>query len=148
MRGHIAALAVPLLFAVSDTVSAQERMLQRVTRVAASVPVVTAAPVVIDGEDDSVVTLQRLSHDLTERLEPIEQRFRKDERLRRAGAVVGLSAAALGALRGQPTLTFVGTHAVRLGLDRQLTTIRKRTGFVVEPSIGHRRFSVTATRIY
>jgi hypothetical protein len=119
-----------------------------VTRVAPSVPVVAAAPVVIDGEDDSVVTFQRLSHDVTERLEPIEQRFREDERLRRAGAVVGLSAAALGALRGQPTLTFVGTHALRLGLDRQLTTIRKRTGFVVEPSIGHRRFSVTATRTY
>ncbi len=148
MRSQIATLIVPLVFAVSATVSAQEQMAQRVTRVAPSVPVVAAAPVVIDGEDDSVVTFQRLSHDVTERLEPIEQRFREDERLRRAGAVVGLSAAALGALRGQPTLTFVGTHALRLGLDRQLTTIRKRTGFVVEPSIGHRRFSVTATRTY
>jgi len=123
-------------------------MTLRPTPVAPAVPVVTVAPVTIDGEDDSAVALRRMSEELSERLKPVEQRFREDERLRRAGAVVGLTAAALGALRGQPTLTFVGTHALRLGLDRQLTTIQKRTGFVVEPSIGHRSFSVTARRTF
>src|SRR5258706_9127138 len=146
MRTPAAALIVPLLF--TSSVSAQERLALRPIRMAPSVPVVTVAPVAIDGGDDSVVTLQRLSQELTERLKPIERRFREDGRLRRAGAVVGLSAAALGALRGQPTLTFVGTHALRLGLDRQLSTIQKRTGFVVEPSIGHRRVSVSVSRTF
>jgi len=148
MHSRTAGSLVAMLVAVSSTVSAQERIALRRTRIAPSPPVVSVAPVAIDGEDDSTVAIQRMSEELTERLKPIEQRFREDERLRRAGAVIGLSAAALGALRGQPTLTFVGTHAVRLGLDRQLTTIRKRTGFVVEPSIGHRSFAVTATKVY
>jgi hypothetical protein len=147
MRALAAVLTVLMLVAVGSTLSAQEPMAVRPARTAPPIRV-SVAPIAIDGDDDSTVTIQRMSEELTERLRPIEQRVREDERLRRAGAVVGLSAAALGALRGQRTLTFVGTHAVRLGLDRQLTTIRKRTGFAVEPSIGHRSFAVTATRTY
>ena len=141
-------IVVAWICAVSSTASAQERIALGPTRLARQVPVVSVAPVAIDGEDDSTVAIQRLSEDLIARLRPIEQRFREDKRLRGAGAIVGISAVALGALRGQPAVTFVGTHAVRLGLDRQLTAIRKRTGFAIEPSIGHRSFSVTATRIY
>src|SRR5256885_386928 len=151
MQWRIAGPIVALLGAASGTlsVSAQDRIALRPTpRLAPPVPVATVAPVAIDGADDSTVAIQRMSEGLTERLRPIEQRFRQDKRLQRAGAIVGLSAVALGALRGQPTLTFVGTHAVRLGLDRQLAPIRKRTGFVVEPSIGHRSVSVTATKVY
>jgi len=148
MRVPTCALVIGMLLAVSSAVSAQERAALRLTHIAPAVPVVAVAPIAIDGDDDSMVTIQRMSNELTERLRPIEQRFREDERLRRVGAVIGLSAAAVGALRGQPTMTFIGTHAVRLGLDRQVATIRKRTGFVVEPSIGHHSFAVTATKVY
>jgi hypothetical protein len=92
------------------------------------------------------VAAKRLADQFYNRLQPIEHLVRDDQRLRRASEAIGLSAIALGALRGGGSLTFVGTQALRLGFDRQLTQIRNRTGLVVEPSIGYRSIGVTASR--
>jgi hypothetical protein len=101
-----------------------------------------------DTPDDVAVAAQRFADEWSERLRPLGERLRDDRRLRRAGAIVGLSAAAIGAVRGQHTLTFIGTQALRVGLDRQLTAIRARSGFNVEPTIGHRSFGVTISKTY
>jgi len=89
-------------------------------------------------------SLQRLA----ERLRPLQDRLREDDRMRRAEGFVGLGIAAYEALsnRQQLPLSFVGTHALRLGLHRELAGIRERSGYVVEPSIGHRSFVITFRR--
>ena len=133
-----------------STVAAQDKAGIRAPQVRVQPPVVSVVPVMTpdDTSDDVTVAARRFVDEWSERLRPLEQRLRQDSRLRRAGAVVGLSAAAVGALRGEHTLTFVGTQAVRLGLDRQLTAIRARSGFSVSPTIGHRRFEITVSRTY
>ena len=133
-----------------SAVSAQDKAGIRVPQVRVPAPVVSVVPVMTaeDTSDDVAVAARRFVDEWSERLRPLEQRLRQDTRLRRAGAVVGLSAAAIGAIRGEHTLTFVGTQAVRLGLDRQLTAIRARSGFAVAPTIGHRRFEITVSRTY
>lgn len=110
-----------------------------------SVPVVAVAPLSLD-QDDPQIAARRLEEALIDRLKPIEQRLRHDTRLRRAGTVVGLGAMALGALRGDQSLAFVGTGALRLGFDRQLTTVQRKTGFSVAPTITRRGCAVTVTR--
>jgi len=118
--------------------------------VRAQTPVVSVVPVMTaeDTSDDVRVAAKRFMDEWSGRLRPLEERLRQDVRLRRAGAIVGLSAAAIGAIRGEQTLTFVGTQAVRLGLERQLSAIRARSGFTVAPSIGHRRFELAVSRVY
>jgi hypothetical protein len=88
----------------------------------------------------------RIPDELEARLRAIERRFHDDQRLQRAGTVVGLSAAVVSALSGRRSPAFLGTPALRLGLDRPLTMIRDRSGFAVEPSIGYRSFSITFRR--
>jgi outer membrane receptor protein involved in Fe transport len=149
MRTWAAASLVALVALVPCRAAAQERIAPRPTRIAPAGPVVSVAAAVAaasDDTDDVTVAAQRFADELSERLRPIEDRLRNDVRLRRAGAIVGLSAAAVGAIRGQHALTFAGTQALRLGLDRQLTAVRARSGFSVEPAIGHRSFSVTVTK--
>ena len=80
---------------------------------------------------------------LTDRIRPIQQRLEEDERLRAAERVVGLGMAAVGVLRGQATLSSVGTQALRLGLNREFAAFRERSGFVVEPSFNSHGFSIT-----
>jgi hypothetical protein len=89
-------------------------------------------------------SLQRL----VERLRPLQDRFREDHRMRRAESILGLGIVAYQALgnRREIPLSFVGTHALRLGLHRELADIRERSGYVVEPSIGHRSFVITFRR--
>jgi len=147
MRAIAAAAAVAVALGFPFSASAQDKSAVRTTRPAAGVPVVTVAPAISDADtaDDATVVARRFAEELSARLQPIEQRLREDARLRRAGAVIGLSAAAIGALRGQQTLTFVGTQAVRLGLDRQLSAIRARSGVSIEPTIGHRTIAVTVS---
>ncbi|HKB09405.1 MAG TPA: hypothetical protein VKD69_02085 [Vicinamibacterales bacterium] len=99
-------------------------------------------------DDDAAAAARRFEREWSERLRPLEQRLRQDVRLRRAGAIVGLSAAAIGAVRGQQALTFVGTQAIRVGLDRQVTAIRARSGFEIEPTIGHHSFAITVRRTF
>ena len=112
-----------------------------------AVPVVRVAPVVIADEDVSE-PVERAAERLVDRLRPLERRLRDDDRVRRAGTVVGLGAIALGALNGAKPLTVAGTHALRLGLSKQLTAIEARSGFAVEPSIGHRSIAVTVKRTF
>src|SRR5205823_233990 len=45
-------------------------------------------------------------------------------------------------------ITLAGTHALRLGLSKHLTAIEARSGFAVEPSIGHRAIAVTVRRTF
>jgi hypothetical protein len=130
--------------------TAQDRAQMRPAHPVVVGPTVSVAPVLSndDTSDDVTVAARRFVEEWSDRLRPIEQRLRDDSRLRRAGAIVGLSAAAVGALRGQQTLTFVGTQAIRVGLDRQLSAIRAKSGFSVEPTIGYRRFAITVNRTF
>jgi hypothetical protein len=148
----MSAFAVVTIVAIAGLwpaeVAAQERAMWRAHQ-SLNVPVVSVASVLADVDrDNPAVAMKRLSDEWSARLRPIEERFREDRRLRRAGAVVGFGTAALGALLGQQTLTFVGTQALRLGLDQHLALIRERSGFVLEPSIGHRAFAITASRTF
>jgi len=144
----VSAIGIAAVFPLSAT--AQEKSAVRPPHVAAGTPVVSAAPAISDADtaDDVTIAAQRFLDQWSKRLQPIEQRLREDRRIRRAGAVLGLSAAAIGALRGQQTLTFVGTQALRLGLDRQLAAIRARSGVVVEPTIGHRSLAITVSKVF
>ena len=153
MRAIQAALAVPLIL-LPPAASAQERTALRPPHATTSLatpagPVVAVAPVSIgDPDDDAAVVMQRTTERLAERLRPLEQRLREDDRLRRAGAIVGIGAVAMGALHGTAPLTFAGTQAVRFGLHGPLDAIERRTGFAIEPSIGHRRIAVTVNRTF
>ena len=99
-------------------------------------------------DDDPVVAAKQLADALSERLRPISERLREDGRLRSAGTVVGLAAIALGSLRGGGALTFAGTQALRVGFERQIGTIRERTGFALSPSIGRRSCALVFTRTF
>ena len=149
MRVIAGASALTILLLSPSTGAAQERSAFRPAHLAVPTPDATVAPVVAETVgDDPALAIQRLADRLSARLRPLEDRFRNDRRLRSAGEVAGLGAMALGALRGQHAFTFVGTQALRLGLDKQLTRIRDRSGFVVEPSIGHRAFAISARRTF
>jgi len=147
MRGIAVVSAMAIVALVPFSAAAQDKFAVRAPRVARGTPVVAVAPAISDADtaDDAAVAARRFAEQLSERLRPIEQRLRDDARLRRAGAVIGLSAAAIGAFRGQQALTFVGTQAIRLGLDRQLATFRARSGVSVEPSIGYRRLAIVVS---
>lgn len=92
--------------------------------------------------------VKRITDELDARLRRIEQRVRTDERLRHAGAIVGLGAAAIGAIRGDDPLTFIGTHALRIALDPQLARLRARTGMTFETTVGYRRVAITFSRTF
>jgi hypothetical protein len=99
-------------------------------------------------DDDPVVAGKQLQDALSERLRPIYERLREDDRLRSAGTVVGLAAIAVGSLHGGAALTFAGTQALRVGFERQLGTIHAQTGFTVAPSIGRRSCALVVTRTF
>ena len=98
--------------------------------------------------DDPVVAAKQLATALSERLRPIQARLRDDSRLRNAGTVVGLAVIALGSFRGERALTVAGTQALRVGLERQIGTIRRQTGFTLSPSIGRRSGALVMTRSF
>ena len=129
---------------------AQDQPANRSVALAPGTPVVSVAASVTDMSalDDVTASAKRFSDELSARLRPIETRLRNDARLRSAGTLVGLSAAAVGALRGQRALTFVGAEAIRIGLDRQLGIVRARTGFSMTPSLGDHGFTVTFSRTF
>ena len=85
-----------------------------------------------------------------QRLRPIENRLRDDHRLRKAESLIGLGVVAYEALQKNPRvpLGYIRTQALRMGLHRQLTTIRQRSGYEIEPSIGRRSFSVTLRKTF
>jgi hypothetical protein len=147
----IGALTVIGAMAIAPhSVAAQEKTGFRPFHPPPNGPSVSVAPVLSgdDAAEDPAIAAKKLFDEWSARLRPLEERLRQDARLRRAGALVGLSAAAIGAVRGQQTLTFVGTQAVRIGLDRQLTAIRARSGFTVEPTLGHRSVAITVSRTF
>jgi hypothetical protein len=129
---------------------AEDKPASRVVTLVPGTPVVSVAAGVTDmaGADDVTAAAKRFSDELYARVRPIETRLQNDSRLRSAGTVIGLSAAAIGALRGQRALTVVGTEAIRFGLDRQLRVVRARTGFSVTPSLGQHAFTVTFSRTF
>ena len=130
--------------------AAQDKPANRSVALAPGTPVVSVAASLTDMSalDDVTASAKRFSDELSARLRPIETRLRNDARLRSAGTLVGLSAAAVGALRGQRALTLVGAEAIRIGLDRQLGIVRTRTGFSVTPSLGDHGFTVTFSRTF
>jgi hypothetical protein len=148
MRAMAAVAALAAIAVFPCSVFAQDRVTARLPHPRPGVPIVTVAESIGENltDDDAAAAAKRFVDEWSERLRPIELRLREDQRLRRAGAIVGLSAAAIGAVRGQQALTFAGTQALRIGLDRQLTAIRARSGFEIQPTIGRRGFSVTVSR--
>ena len=76
--------------------------------------------------------------------------MRQDDRLRVLSGIVGVGVLAYEGLPSRRTLPLapLGTAALRIGLHSQLRTVRERTGFSVEPSIGRRRFVVTVRRTF
>ena len=149
MRCTTAGFAIGVLVVFSGTVTGQERLVLGAARVAGQIQsagVVPKPAAEVSVDDDPVASAKRLSDALSERLRPVEQRFRDDARLRNTGAFVGLGVVAVGALRGQGTLTFIGTQALRIGFDRQLSDVHALTGFSVTPSIGRRRVSIVIRR--
>ena len=150
MRWVLISVFLLLITAVAQNAEAQRISLSGSVAPVPGTPVVSVAWSVTDmnSTDDVIAASKRFSDDVFARLRPLETRLQNDARLRSAGTIVGLGAAAVGALRGQRTLTFVGTEAIRLGLDRQLNVVRARTGFSVTPSLGHRTFSVMFSRSF
>ena len=130
--------------------AAQDKPANRSVALAPGTPVVSVAASVTDMSalDDVTASAKRFSDELSARLRPIETRLQNDARLRSAGTLVGLSAAAVGALRRQRALTLVGAEAIRIGLDRQLGIVRARTGFSMTPALGDHGFTVTFSRTF
>ena len=91
--------------------------------------------------DRTAISINRL----LEKWHPVRERLAQDDRLRLLSGVVGLSVVAYEGIQSRPQLplAFIGTEALRIGLRPQLNVMRERTGFVVEPSLGYRRFEVT-----
>ena len=86
---------------------------------------------------------------LVERFRLLQNRLAEDDRVRTAETLVGLGAAAFGASRRTHTsLTVLGGQALRLGLRRQLATVRQQIGFTVEPSFGNQSFAITFRRTF
>ena len=129
--------------------SAQEKTVVPSVFLAPNSPVVDARPAVtVMDVVTAPVAFSRLADELFRRLQPIQQRLQNDQRMRSAGGVLGLGIVAFGALRGQNSLTLAGTQALRFGFDKQLTDIRHRSGFALEPSIGHRAIAITVSRTF
>jgi len=98
--------------------------------------------------DDPVVAARHLELALLDRLKPLEARLRQDTHLRHAGTVIGIGAVMLGALRRERPFAAAGTGVLRFGLDRQLTTIQRRTGFSVAPRVERRGVSIFVTKTF
>ena len=93
---------------------------------------------------DRYANLDKRVTKLVERVRPFPDRITRDDRLRATSSIVGLGIAAYWCRhRGHLPLGAVGAEALRLGLHRQFTFIRQKSGFTVEPSIGRRSFSIT-----
>src|SRR5260221_8594506 len=138
MRGIAVVSAMAIVALVPFSAAAQDKFAVRAPRVGRGTPVVAVAPAISDADtaDDTAVAARRFAEQLSERLRPIEQRLRDDARLRRAGAVIGLRAAAIGAFRGQEALTFVGPESLRLGLGRHVRPFPRGSGLRGERSNG------------
>ncbi len=124
-----------------------DRTLVRTATVSAPPPVVTVVAVSFE-VDDPQVAARRLEAALLARLKPLELRFRGDARMRRLGAVIGVGAVALGALRREQPLMAAGSGVLRFGLNRQLSAIQRTTGFSVSPRLERRGFSLVLTRTF
>ena len=150
MRWAYVAALLALVSGVPRIAEAQGTSAARAVTPAAGTPTVSVAATVTEMKvaDDVPAAAKRFSDELHARLRPLETRLDHDARLRSAGAIAGLTAAAVGEMRRQRTLTFVGTEAIRLGFNRQLGVVRARTGFTVTPSLGQHSFSLTFSRTF
>jgi hypothetical protein len=158
MRNAALLVVAVFVIAVPHEAAAQERLVIRplpappatsATSTATGATGATGQTIpALDLGDDPVAAAKRLGDALTARLRPLEARMKDDARLRSAGALIGLAAIAAGALHGDAPLTFVGTAAIRAGLERQLNAVRSRTGFTVSPSLGNRSIAVVVSRSF
>jgi hypothetical protein len=130
-----------MLIAAGSTISwAQDRAGWRPDRGGAVADRFTPSPP-SDTADSSVTPVTRLLN----KWQPLQDRVVQNERLRMLSGMVGLGVLAVEGTRTAPQLPLgaIGTEALRMGLHPQLRTIRERTGYSIEPSIGHRRFALT-----
>jgi hypothetical protein len=94
------------------------------------------------------LTLDDRVQELIRRARPFRDRLIQDDRLRGAESLIGLGIAAYEASRTRQALPLglMGTASLKLGFSHQLALVRRETGFVIEPSIGRRSFSLTFRR--
>jgi hypothetical protein len=86
---------------------------------------------------------------LMDRFRLLQNRLAEDDRVCTAETLVGLGAAAFGASHHtHASLAVVGGQALRMGLRRQLATVRQQFGFTVEPSFGSQSFAITFRRTF
>jgi len=99
------------------------------------------SPSATTSSSDDPLQLKRL----VDRLQPIQEKVAKDDRLRMVSGIVGLGVLAYEAHPQSPQvpLGFIGAEALRVSLRPQLKMLKSKTGFDMEPSIGRRRFEVT-----
>jgi len=108
-------------------------------------PALRPGDTLFNPQDRGVAASNRLDA-LTKRVMMLDHQLRTDTRLRGVGALGGMGAVALGAVRHQNAMAFVGTQAIRVGFDRQLAAVREHTGCSVGASVGRRGFTVTVSR--
>jgi hypothetical protein len=143
---------LPLLLAglscavIATTASAQEKTFRQSTLPALETSAVRLQPVPNDPDVEARIAAKHFADEALRRLQPIQQRLRQDTMMRSAGAVLGAGVIALTTVRDSRSLAAVGTQVLRFGLDTPLTQLRNRSGFMVEPAIGHRTFSIRLSR--
>ena len=143
--GWLTATAAALLISSAAPAIAEEKLPHQTTAPGPSAPPVLIVPVTFEVDDPQVAAV-KLQAALLDRLRPLEARFREDTRIRRVGALVGVSAVALGAFRREQALVAVGSGALRLGLERQLSAVHQKTGFAMSPRLERRGFSLFLTK--
>jgi hypothetical protein len=79
------------------------------------------------------------------KLRPLQDRLVQDRLMRGAESVIGIGIAAYeaGHVHARASIGLIGTEALRLGLSRRLLSSRQQSGYVIEPSFGRRRFTIT-----
>ena len=99
-----------------------------------------------DGRHRTEAAVGRLS----EHWRFLRQRLPQDPRLRALSRMVGVGVLTYEGIPGRRKLPLaaIGTQALQMGLHPQLHDIRERSGFDVEPSIGHRRFVLTLRKAF
>src|SRR5262249_32405454 len=97
-----------------------------------------------ESQDNGDFATRRVTR-VVETLRFLRTRVVQDDRLQTAAGALGIGIAAYEARRdgGSLPLGAIGGEALRLGFHRPLTSIERRSGFVVEPSLGRRSFAVT-----
>jgi hypothetical protein len=130
---------------IAARASAQEKTFRQSALPALEAPV-RFQPVPNDPDVEARLAAKRFADETLRRLQPLQQWLRQDARMRSAGAVLGAGVIALTTARDSRSLAAVGTQVLRFGLEAPLGEVRNHSGFMIEPSIGHRTLAIRFSR--